>query len=539
MGKITKKKIKKLKSKRARIVYCYGINECVFHQSNDLLARIGKVYLPKAVSCLLPKEGKKNSMVIFYCLLAIGILIVLSTICRATATSGRALRALRRMLGDGNSTLATLLSTATPTIRRTAFPCVVLRTGLALFFFFMENFSERQLLDDLFQAYFDARKNKRNTINALSFEIDFEKKLFELFKEIKERRYKISSSICFVCFQPVKREVFASDFRDRIIHHLVYNYINPLFERQFINDNYSCRVGKGTAYGIKRLDHFIRSCSKNYTQDCYILKLDIKGYFMSIDRLLLYQKVKAILFRYKDIINFDLDLVLYLLEKIIFNDPTKNCIIKGKKDDWVNLPKDKSLFFTEKGKGLPIGNLTSQLFGNVYLNDFDHFVKCKLGCKYYGRYVDDIVILHQDKEYLKSVIPQIKEYLKSNLSLEIHPNKIYLQHYSKGVNFLGATIKPYRIYIGNRTKGNFYQKIKFWNGFWKKGDKVKRGDFEKFISSVNSYLGMVEHYQTYKLRKKIIEQNLPHFIKPYINIANGFTKISFKPEIKYKKFISI
>src|SRR3989344_410607 len=131
----------------------------------------------------------------------------------------------------------------------------------------------KKLLYDLFQAYYDARKNKRRTINALSFEIDYETKLFELYEEIKNEKYEISPSICFICFKPVKREIFAADFRDRIIHHLIYNYINPYFERLFLNDIYSCRAGKGTSYGIKRLDHFNRSCSENYKKDCYILKL--------------------------------------------------------------------------------------------------------------------------------------------------------------------------------------------------------------------------------------------------------------------------
>ncbi len=265
-------------------------------------------------------------------------------------------------------------------------------------------FSGEKLVRDLFKAYYDARKNKRSTINALAFEVDYETKLFQLYEEIKNRQYQISPSICFISFKPVQREIFAADFRDRIIHHLIYNYISPFFERLFINDAYSCRVGKGTSYGIKRVNHFIRSCSHNYSRDCYILKLDIKGYFMGIDRSLLYQKVEQTLSRFKNKINFDLDLVLYLIQKVIFNDPTKDCRLKGKREDWLGLPKTKSLFYAGENKGQPIGNLTSQLFGNVYLNDFDHFIKCRLKCRYYGRYVDDMVIVHQDKEYLKSVV---------------------------------------------------------------------------------------------------------------------------------------
>jgi hypothetical protein len=379
-------------------------------------------------------------------------------------------------------------------------------------------YSDKQLLYDLFQAYFDARKNKRDTVNALNFEIDYERNLFKIYEKIKNRKYEINPSICFIIFKPVQKEVFAADFRDRIVHHLVYNYINQFFERLFINDNYNCRIGKGTSYGIKRLNHFIRSCSKNYSQDCYILKLDIKGYFMSIDRSILYQKVKRVLFRYKNIINFDLDLVLYLLEEIIFNDPTQNCILKGKKEDWKSLPQDKSLFFSKKGKGLPIGNLTSQLFGNVYLNDFDHFIKYKLGIKYYGRYVDDFVIVHPDKEYLKS-----------NFSLEIHPKKIYLQHFSKGVNFLGVIIKPHRTYIRNRIKGNFYKKIEYWNNFLLENQyKLTEEEIGLFLNSMNSYLEIMKHYNTYKLRKKSLTKNLLSHFDDYIYIENDYAKLTVK-----------
>ncbi|MDP3882658.1 MAG: reverse transcriptase domain-containing protein [Candidatus Staskawiczbacteria bacterium] len=366
-----------------------------------------------------------------------------------------------------------------------------------------------QLLYDLFRAYYDARKNKRSTINALAFEIDYETKLFELYNELISEKYEISPSICFISFKPTKREIFAADFRDRIVHHLIYNYISPFFERLFINDAYSCRKNKGTSYGIKRLNHFIRSCSENYKKDCYILKLDIKGYFMAIDHNILYQKVENTINRFRKEASFDVDFILRLIHKIIFHNHIKNCKIKGKREDWQGLPKSKSLFYAKKDKGLPIGNLTSQLFGNVYLNEFDHFVKYKLACKYYGRYVDDIAVVNKNKEYLKSIILVIKNYLEKELFLEMHPNKIYLQHFSKGVAFLGTIIKPRRIYIRNRTKGNFYKKINYWNKlFSEKGGKLEKEDTLKFLASMNSYLGMLKQFNTHKLRKSILTKGL-------------------------------
>jgi len=159
---------------------------------------------------------------------------------------------------------------------------------------------KKQLLYDLFIAYYDARQNKRNSKSALLFERDYESHLFELYENIINRTYEIKQSVCFINFSPVQREIFAAHFSDRIVHHLVYNYISPIFERVFINDSYSCRTGKGTSYGIKRINHFIKACSDNYKKDCYILKLDIKGYFMAINRQLLFEKTIHILEKFRE-----------------------------------------------------------------------------------------------------------------------------------------------------------------------------------------------------------------------------------------------
>jgi len=361
-----------------------------------------------------------------------------------------------------------------------------------------------KLLLDLFQAYYDARKNKRSTVNALSFEMNYEAKLFELYEEIKSGKYKISPSICFISFRPVQREIFAADFRDRIVHHLIYNYISPIFERLFIVDSYSCRPGKGTSYGIKRLRYFIRSCSRNYTRNCYVLKLDISGYFMSISHSILYREIESAIGHKRGKTDFDADLVLRLIRQIVFHDHTAKCRLKGKAGDWTGLPRSKSLFYSGKNKGLPIGNLTSQLFGNVYLSRFDHFVKYSLGFRYYGRYVDDIVVVHQDRELLKSTISILKEYLHSHLFLELHPKKIRLRHFSLGVPFLGAVIKPYRIYSGNQIKGGFYKRIRYWNNFLAKKGRLNTRDLDCFLAATNSYLGMLKQFNTYNLRKKIL-----------------------------------
>ncbi len=384
---------------------------------------------------------------------------------------------------------------------------------------------DKKLLLDLFYAYEDARLNKWNTASVLKFEENYEENIFALWDEARERRYKIGRSICFINFKPVKREIFAAHFRDRIVHHLIFNYLNPIVEPGFIKDSYSCRVGKGTHYGISRLQSFIRGCSHNYTRDAWILKMDILGYFMRIDRQILFDMICRKLERYTRPVDFDKPLLIYLLEKVIFNDPTTNCIIKGRASDWKGLPPSKSLFHAPPGKGFPIGNLTSQLFGNIYLNPFDHFVKEELEMRYYGRYVDDFVLVHESREFLKAQIPKIRAFLRDELQLELHPRKTYLQHYSRGVQYLGAYLKPHRAYASPRIKNNFYQAIQNWNRFIQQnGNKIDDKGLKKFIGSMNSYLGALKHHSTYKLRKKLLRQ-LNGYYWNYVYISGGYAKL--------------
>ncbi len=385
-------------------------------------------------------------------------------------------------------------------------------------------------LIELFEAYEDCRKNKRNTMNAIKFEMDYEANLSILLKEINTGTYQPGKSIAFIIDKPVQREIFAADFRDRIVHHLIIKKLNPLFERIFIHDSYACREGRGTHFGIKRADSFIRKCSQNYTTACHILKLDIQGFFMAINKRILWTELRAFITKYY--LHSDKRLLLILCHKILNNNPTKNCIIKGNRNNWHNLPNNKSLFYSAPACGLPIGNLTSQIFANFYMNAFDHFVKHDLGIRYYGRYVDDCIIVHQNKNYLTSLIPIISDFLKSKLGLTIHPRKLYLQHYEKGVTFLGVTIKPHRICIGKRTSGNFYNAIAEHNAVACKG-KPNKEEQTAFLSSMNSYLGIMKHYNTYRLRKKILIKNVSIWWKNLLYISGGYSK--FVPLIKTVK----
>jgi RNA-directed DNA polymerase len=379
------------------------------------------------------------------------------------------------------------------------------------------------LLRDLFLAYYDARKNKRNTKSAIEFELNYEANLFELYNEIVERRYTISPSTYFVFKKPIRREIFAGAFRDRIVHHLLFNYLSPLCERVFINDSYGCRTGKGTSYGIARADHFIRSVSKNYQQDCYLLKVDISGYFMSINRTILYKRVLGLMERYSHQLTFNQDLVKWLIRMVIFHDHTKECIRQGDVRDWEGLPRTKSLFHAAPDCGLPIGNLTSQLFGNLYLNDFDHFLTSIPGIRY-GRYVDDMLLVAIDRRLLAKLITTVRSALYKQGQLTLHPKKIYLQHFTKGVDFLGVSIHPYRAYPRHKTKANAYQAVAKWNKLIEhQAGLLSENQRRDMLSSVNSYLGGMGAYRTYRLRKKLIALLSPLF------------QTIFQPDYLYRK----
>lgn len=370
----------------------------------------------------------------------------------------------------------------------------------------------------MIKPYIKAKKNKSWRANTIQFSLQVERNCFKLARGIVNRDYKIKASLCFLSFSPVKREIFAGDFSDRVVHHYLFSKLNKHYDRLLINDCYSCRKSKGTSYGIERLAKFLRQASDNYQNTSYVMKLDISGYFMNIDQKKLYKLNKKLVKRFYKADPAKKNELLYLLFKVIFNDPTKNCRLKGNKSDWKGLPKNKSLFFALPAKGLPIGNLTSQLFGNIYLNEFDHFVKEKLKCPYYGRYVDDMVFVHQDKEYLKNLIPKINNYLKDNLDLKLHPKKIYIQNIDKGVPFLGMIIKPYHIYPGKRIRQNFYSCLK-------NAIKSKSG-----IDNINSYLGMIKNYNSYRLRKKYLESEVGQKALIALNarVNKDYTKIKPK-----------
>lgn len=376
---------------------------------------------------------------------------------------------------------------------------------------------------DLYVAFYDARKHKASMSYVVQFEKHLKRNLEDLCDALMSRTYTAQPSKCFIIDYPKKREVFAAKFVDRVVHHLYYNYTNQLFERTFIQDTYSCIKGRGTHYGIERLDGHIRKESQNYQVPCHVLKLDIRGYFMHINRYRLLEIATSSLLKmsthkirkggqttWADVI--DMDFVLWLTREIVLLDPKINCEIVGSWDNWLGLDRSKSLFFTDDGCGLPIGNLTSQLFSNVYLNVFDQYMKRELHCKHYGRYVDDAYIVSPDKDWMLSLVPKIRHFLKVELGLDLHMGKLHVCNVAHGVEFLGAYVKPYRIYVSNQSLRRVRQNL----------NEIDFTDPEKVFRTVNSYLGMFIHYASYNLRHELFMHSDFLKIAPY---DEGMTKM--------------
>jgi len=309
-------------------------------------------------------------------------------------------------------------------------------------------------------------KKKRKDVGEFSFKLGGN--IFLLHQELKEKTYQHGKYQAFKINDPKLRDIHKAKVRDRLVHHAIYRILYPHFDRKFIFDSYSCRIGKGTHKAIERFLQFGEVVSRNNSQAGWILKGDIRKFFASID----HQILKNILAKYIGDEN-----VLWLLNQIIdsFNTSGGNEV------------------------GLPLGNLTSQLLVNIYLNEFDHFVKRKLKIQYYIRYADDFVIFSEDKEFLENLIPIIQNFLKEELKLELHQDKVFIKTLSSGVDFLGyVNFFDHRV-LRKKTKKRMMKKLA------KKRKDLKSGLIsEKFFEqSWQSYSGVLSHCQSHKIRQKL------------------------------------
>lgn len=287
--------------------------------------------------------------------------------------------------------------------------------------------------------------------------------MFNLHSILKSKNYKHSSYFEFFINDPKRRHIHKACVTDRIVHHLLYKYLYKLFDKSFICDSYSCRIDKGTHRAVKRLEKFTRIVSKNYTQSCWALKLDIKKFFANIDHEILLQLLKRRV-KHND--------VLWLLGEII------------------------NSFHSEarERKGIPLGNLTSQVFANVYMNELDQFIKHKLKVKYYLRYADDFLLLSTDRKKLENFLLPISIFLRKELKLELHPDKIIFRKLDWGIDFLGYVVLSHYQLPRTKTKKRIFIKLK---------EKIGMVNFGQ---NLQSYLGYLSHANSYKLTQELKNQ---------------------------------
>ena len=286
--------------------------------------------------------------------------------------------------------------------------------------------------------------------------------LINLHNDLKNRRYKHSSYEFFNISDPKPRDIHKASVRDRIVHHAIYRVLYPHFDKKFIADSYSCRLGKGTHKAMNRFRDFAYGASSNHTRTLWVLKCDIRKFFASIDHGVL----KGVIAR-----QVDSD-TMWLLGEVIDSFHTENRL----------------------GVGLPLGNPTSQLFVNIYMNEFDQFVKNILKANYYIRYADDFVVLSRDKEWLASLISEITLYLRSRLKLELHPKKVSIKTLASGVDYLGWVHFPDHRVLRTATKKRMFRNIKANN---------------RKKETIQSYLGMLSHGNTHIIRKAIQARTRP------------------------------
>lgn len=311
-------------------------------------------------------------------------------------------------------------------------------------------------LENLLEAWKEFVCGKRSRKDVQEFERDLMTNIISLHRDLVAKTYRHSSYQAFKISDPKPRSIHKASVRDRLLHHAIHRTLSPFFERTFISDSNSCQTGKGTHRALKRFGIFIDAVSQNNTRTAWVLKCDIRKFFANIDQTILL----AIIGRYIP----DRD-ILWLLSVII-----------------------GSFSSGVKSVGLPLGNLTSQLLVNVYMNEFDQFVKHKLKAKYYIRYADDFVVLSEDCAYLDTVLGAMQEFLRTDLKLSMHPNKISITTIASGVDFLGwVHFSDHRV-LRTTTKKRMF-----------KGIKLKEGKEE----TVQSYIGLLGHGNAWKLQQDV------------------------------------
>lgn len=357
--------------------------------------------------------------------------------------------------------------------------------------------------ENLYAGYLACRRRKRATVNALRFEMRCEENLIALLEELNAGVWQPSRSVCFIVEKPKMREIVAADFRDRIVHHLLVERLEAIYEPVFVHDSYACRTGKGVHRAVLRVQEYLRQAGSNNREPLSFVHLDVRNFFMTIDKRLLFNMLHK---KVRD------RRLLSLAEKIIFHEPVKNCIIKGNPELVQYLPPHKSLFHAPEGKGLPVGNLTSQFFANVYLNELDQFVKHTLKHRFYVRYCDDFLLLDRDPEALAQAREHIRVFLAGRLALSLNGKYEAVLPAAAGMDFLGYIIRPHYTLARRRVVNTMKTKLA---AFERKlvthepGMALLHYDYptiEKLRAVLASYMGHLKWADTFNLRRRLLER---------------------------------
>lgn len=331
---------------------------------------------------------------------------------------------------------------------------------------------------EVLQAYFDCRKHKRSSMAATAFEMNLVSSVCRITRQLRKQTWHPGSSMCFAVTTPKPREVWAAQFADRVVHHVVYNRLRPRLEPKLIPTTFACIPGRGTGQARNWAHRALRRATAGWTREAWVLQMDVKNFFTTIDQQIL---LKLILPSCPE------PWLKSTVTKIFTHKITENAHYPGDPATLDLVPWHKSLRHAPPGKGLPIGNLTSQFAANVYVNPLDQYITHSLKPRFYGRYVDDLILIDPDHDKLASAISHIEFYLAEFLKLGAHPDKTHLTRADSGIDFVGGVIHPYHVTVRKAT-------------IRRANNAIRAKPRDELLPTVNAYLGAARHFNSWKVR---------------------------------------
>ncbi|MBQ7967071.1 MAG: reverse transcriptase [Bacteroidaceae bacterium] len=385
-------------------------------------------------------------------------------------------------------------------------------------------------LDSIVEAFYDCIATKKSNNDCIVFMTQYQEQLHQLWEDVCYARYRPSTISVFMKTWPVLREIGAAEFIDRVMQHWWFLRVNPIIEQRYRsmgNVSKNCRKNQGQKAAVDDAKRMVAA-----HPDWYVGKFDLKGCFMSVDKQLAWEMMD--IFIRDNYHGSDIECLLYVNSVLICHNAQLDYRIKGNSSSWSVMPKDKSLIAQPVGWACPVGDLVSQVMVNFMLSAFDEYVTAILGYREYIRFSDDFVIFASTREELLQLVPKMDSYLREQLHQRLHPKKIHIQPVAKGFQWIGTIIHTNRVYISNRTRGRMYSRIYEYNRLAEAGRAL---DYvENFAQSMNSYLGMMVHYNSYNIRKKVMYLIHPEWWK-YVQFDGHCRKFIVKKKFRQRSIL--